>query len=944
MGTSEGEIIIGRQLSLWESSMSLAGSRLGPYEIVTLVGSGGMGEVYRARDPRLGRDVAIKVLPTAFSADPERLRRFEQEARAAAALTHPGILAVYDLGTEAGAPYIVSELLEGETLRDRLVRASAPASGTESAGLPVRKTVDYAIQLARGLSAAHERGIVHRDLKPENVFITTDGRVKILDFGLAKLTEPNAAMAGAGSLPTVHVETQPGMMLGTMGYMAPEQVRGQTADHRADIFAFGAILYEMVSGQRAFRGATPADTISAILDKDPPDLPMADRHIPPALARVVDRCLEKSPAARFQSTHDLAFALEGVSGHSESGTVIAPRIAPRKNRREQLAWGVAGVLALVAVAAVAAYVRRPIEEPPAIRFSLHAPDGVAFVPTAGFAISPDGRRIVFPASRTVGGAQLLWVRSLDSLEARTLPGTEFTGPPASPFWSPDGRFIAFFADGKLKKIDITGGGPQSLCDVTGIFTGGTWGRDDVILFATTGAALLRVSAAGGQPTPATTLDRGRQEANHRRPSFLPDGRHFTYVAQPGNAIYIGSLDSSETTRLLNADSAAVYSAGHLLFVRQGTLLAQTFDAGRLKVSGDVVPIAESIGSNAAAAGAGFAASESGVVVYALGATAVNANQLKWFDRSGKELGSIGTPADFRGIELSPDERRLAEHQHEAVGGGDLWMRDLARETTTRLTFGAHNSGPVWSPDGTRIAFGANPPPPGQQPLPDGYGGTFNLYEKRADGTGDATLLLDSATSKLPQGWKQPTSWSPDGQLLVFEMIDPKTSFDLWALPLTGDRTPRPLVRSEFQEAEGAISPDGRWLAYTSNETRRLEIYVRPLSGSAGKWQISTTGGAYPRWRHDGKELFFVSRDRKVTAVDVNASGSAIEFGRPRALFEVRLAPQFFTGNALNGNANAPWPYVVTRDGQRFLVSVDTSQPATEAPLTVVVNWQAALRK
>ena len=877
--------------------MSFAsGSRLGPYEIVSLLGSGGMGEVYRARDPRLGRDVAVKVLPTAFSADPDRLRRFEQEARAAAALNHPAILAVHDIGTEAGAPYIVSELLEGETIRERLNRGFTSGSSAEPGGLAIRKAVDYAIQIARGLSAAHEKGIVHRDLKPENLFITADGRVKILDFGLAKLTEPSVPLA-AGSLPTAPLETQQGMMLGTMGYMAPEQVRGLAADHRADIFAFGAILYEMLSGQRAFRGATAADTISAILDKDPPDLPMTERHIPPALARVVDRCLEKSPAARFQSTHDLAFALEGLSSHSESGIVAGLRPVSRLNRREQLAWALASLLALVVAGGTVQYLRRPVDDQATLRFSIRSPEGAAFVGggVGSLAMSPDGRRIVFAATRSSGGGQMLWMQPLDSLEARVLPGTEHGGS-AGAFWSPDGRSVAFFADGKLKKIDIAGGAPQTLCDVANGSTGGTWGREGVIVFGTLAGGLWRVPASGGQPVAVTTLDAGRQEGSHRRPAFLPDGRRFTYVAQPGNTIYVGSLDSTAVTSLLKADSQAMYSAGYLVFVRQGTLFGQPFDAGKLKVSGEAIPIADSIGSNASVAGAGYSASENGVLMYVRGAGGgASPNQLTWFDRNGKPAGSIGSVADYRGIELSPDEQRLAEHPHEAVGGGDLWLRDLSRETTTRLTFGAHNTSPVWSPDGAHIAFGSNRPASGQ-PLADGYAGIFNLFEKRADGTGDMTVLLDSVAAKLPPGWKQPTSWSPDGQLIVFELLDPKTSYDIWAVPLNGDRKPRPLLQTEFQELEGQISPDGRWLAYASNETRRLEVYVRPLSAAAGKWQISTGGGSYPRWRRDGKELFYLSRDRKLMAVQINSSGPAIEAGIPHALFDVRLAGVFNSGN------------------------------------------------
>jgi len=492
--------------------------------------------------------------------------------------------------------------------------------------------------------------------------------VKILDFGLAKLIEPSGALAAAGSLPTVAVETQPGMMLGTMGYMAPEQVRGHAADHRSDIFSFGAILYEMLSGQRAFRGATAADTITAILDKDPADLPVAERHIPPALARVVDRCLEKSPAARFQSTHDLAFALEGVSGHSDASVMAATpaHAAPKRNRREQLAWGIAALLALGLAAVILQSMRRPVEQQTAIRFPIRPPQLAAFAGGGGLslAISPDGRRIVFGVSPAGGGSQTLWLRSIDGLEARQLPGTEHGGN-SSAFWSPDSRFLAFAADNKLKKLDVSGGAPQTLCDLPGPPTGGTWGRDGVIVFGSGQAGLFRVPAAGGRPTAATTLASG--EVNHRRPSFLPDGRRFTYVAQPGNAVYVGSLDSPTVTKVLSADSQAVYSAGHLMFVRQATLFAQPFDAERLVSSGEAVPVAEQVATNAPVAGAAFAASKSGSVVYVTGGGAAIADQLTWFDRSGKATGTEGATADFRGIELSPDERHLAEHPHEAPG-------------------------------------------------------------------------------------------------------------------------------------------------------------------------------------------------------------------------------------------------------------------------------------
>jgi Tol biopolymer transport system component len=935
--------------------MSLApGMRLGAYEVSAPLGAGGMGEVYRARDPRLGRDVAIKILPSALSADADRLRRFEQEARAAAALNHPSILAVYDVGaSDDGAPYIVSELLEGESLRSRLSRSRADVSSSASldaGGLPLRKVIDYAVQLANGLAAAHEKGIVHRDLKPENLFVTTDGRVKILDFGLAKLTEAAAALAGTSQLPTTPADTAPGMLLGTMGYMAPEQVRGQIADHRSDIFAFGAILYEMLSGHRAFRGATTADTISAILDKDPPDLPVVERRIPPALARIVDRCLEKQPAARFQSTRDLAFALEALSStQAEAGSAVTASIsiadrAPRRVVRMML-WALGAALAVVSAAALAMVYeqRRSLSGDGSTRFTIATPADATFGPSntgPAFAVSPDGKRLVFSAQRGSSPPQL-WVRAMDSLEARLLVGTEGANP--SVFWSPDSVSVAFFADGKLKKIDASGGPSQTICDAPPANYGGSWNRDGTILFSSRGAALFRVSASGGQPTPAT-----KQGSTQRWPFFLPDGRHFLYQAGSGNVIYAGALDSADEKRVLLGDSRAQYDSGYVLVVRQGTLVAQRFDPGRLEVSGEPFPVAEQIRLNLITGAATFSVSGEGVLVYRTGAPANAVGRLTWFDRTGKALGSIEKPNDYRGVELSPDGRRAVIHAHDNIIGGDLWLFDLIRETSSRLTFGGHNSSPVWSPDGTLVAYTSNGPVGAAEASKRGpYDGTFNLYEKRADGTGDPVLLLDSVAAHQPTAWKQPTSWSRDGRHLIYEAYDPKTQFDLWELPLPSD-TPRLLLRSEFNEFEATLSPDGRWLAYTSEETQRREVYVRPFANTPGKWQISTSGGSLARWRDDGRELFYLSSDRQMMAVDVKSGNPAFEAGIPHVLFDARgINNVFFSVPNQNGSgAKAPIPYTVTADGQRFLMAVDqpTSAQTVAEPLTVVLHWPLAVAK
>ncbi|HMB81523.1 MAG TPA: protein kinase, partial [Vicinamibacterales bacterium] len=557
-----------------------SGTRLGPYEIVAPLGAGGMGEVYRARDGRLGRDVAVKVLATNLAAEGERLQRFEQEARAAAALNHPNILALYDIGTHEGTPYLVTELLEGETLRETL-----------SAGLvPVRKAIEYAVHIAHGLAAAHERGIVHRDLKPENVFVTDDGRVKILDFGLAKLTQPEPSLAGVTALPTTPPNTMAGVVLGTVGYMSPEQVRGLTADHRSDLFAFGVVLYEMLSGTRAFHGDTAMDAMTAILKDQPTELPIAERKIPPALARIVDRCLEKNPTARFQSTRDLAFALESLSSTSTSSGASEPIVgfAEKPHGSRRTAWTIACASSLVAVASIAAaftlYLRPAAVEQPSIQFAVMPPDG--WTMTGDPHISPDGRRLAFVATDK-DTRTMVWVRSLDAVTAQLLKGTENAG---SLFWSPDSMFLAFVADGKLKKIAVAGGPPQY---IAGAASGGAWGPDGTILFKESiSAALSRVSASGGAVTSATTLNAG--ESRHVHPHFLPDGQHFLYNSFPGaKGAFVGSLGSNGRKQILqDVDVDMHYAQGCVFFTRAGTLMAQRFDTTRLTLSGEPSPVAE----------------------------------------------------------------------------------------------------------------------------------------------------------------------------------------------------------------------------------------------------------------------------------------------------------------------------------------------------------------
>ena len=909
-----------------------------------------MGEVYRARDSRLGRDVAIKILPSAFSADSERLHRFEQEARAAAALNHPNILAVFDLGQHEGAPFIVSELLEGDTLRERFAEASGRSedrplhekgsplhengSGRASARptpLPVRKAIEYAIQIAHGLAAAHEKGIVHRDLKPENVFVTSDGRVKILDFGLAKLTEVERAPAGASQAAT-QSNTHPGVILGTLGYMAPEQVRGLAADHRADIFAFGVVLYEMLAGRRAFLRDTPADTMTAILKDDPPDLPADDRQIPPTLTRIVNRCLDKSPAARFQSAGDLAFALEALSSQSGPAPVLTAQIPePRAARtRDRLVWTLVVALTVVSVAAVTMYFRRPSGPVEATRFFVSPPEGWTLarqmlsgtVAAAGpLAVAPDGRQVAFVAQNASGGT-LIWVRSLDTLAAKGLVGTERGG---SPFWSPDSRSVGFFADGKLKKIDIAGGPPVTLCDAAAGISG-SWSRDNVIVFSPApGTALQKVSASGGAPTVATVNQEG--DSGHARPFFLPDGRHFLYRAVTGGGsatrgpAFVGSLDSTERTPLIDVDSTnVIYSQRHLLFLRGATLMAQPFDPDRLASTGEAFPVAEQVQVVGAVPYGFFSASDSGVLAYQTG-TAAGPPQVTWFDRAGQVLATVGKPAAYGDLALAPDGRRAMVSLAGGQGSSDLWLLDLGRDgLATRFTFDAthENFFPVWSPDGTQVAFSSN------------RNGRYDLYRKASSGASSESLLLTTNEEKGV------TSWSRDGRFLLY-YINLNTPSNMWVLPLSGDQKPVPFLQTPADEFNGQFSPDGRWVAYQSGESGRYEVYVAPSNTSAGvsggKWQISTGGGTSPSWRSDGKEMFYVSLapDTRLMAAAVRAQGAAFDVGTVVPLFAVRPPA-------------ARSYYQVSPDGKRFLVNMAPPEEATTTPITVVVNWTAGLKK
>jgi serine/threonine protein kinase/Tol biopolymer transport system component len=873
--------------------MALApGFRLGPYEIIALLGVGGMGEVYRARDPRLDRDVAIKVLPTGFASDREYLRRFEQEARAVAALNHPNILAVYDVGEHQSAPYIVSELLEGETLRSR---TSGP--------VPQRRALEYAQQIARGLAAAHERGIVHRDLKPENVFIKTDGSAKILDFGLAKLAQPHPLAAG-GNLSTLAQDTTPGAIMGTVGYMAPEQVRGEAADHRSDIFAFGAILYEMLSGRRAFAKETSAETLTAILKEDPSDLAAVDRAVAPGLSRIVNRCLEKSPAARFQSSQDLAFALGQLETASGASVAVRPTV-PRSSR--WLPWVLFAGAALAWLITSVLWRMTAAPETPAampVRFQIQPPGPVSFTASGNYiAVSPDGRWIAFAAG-SAGTQQGLWVQALDSLTATPLPGTERA---TQPFWSADSRHIGFFADGKLKRIAASGGPARTICDAD-LSTGAAWSQNGTIVVSSYRGPLMRVAAAGGVPVSASVLDSSRPDEGHVYPQFLPDGDHFLFYVRSTDperrGIYVQSLGSTEARRVVPAESRFVYVPGYLVYGRDGVLMAHPFDALNARVTGDPIATADRIEQAPETGNIVFSGSVAGVLVYR-DSSRMSVSRLVWRDRAGSEIGVIGDANTYRNPRLSPDGRRIAVELLDRLGNRDIWILD-DRGTASRFAGGAgRDASPVWSRDGKRIAWQGN----------------TSVYVKDVMGGREEVLRNEP--------WI-PDDWLHDGTGLLYHPGNPRA---VWLLPLAGpDRTPRPIVEGSSITTHARVSPDGQWVAFASTDSGTFQVYVQRLRTGTNRVPVSIEGGLQPKWRPDGRELFYLGLNGMLMSVPITLGESTVEALRPQPLFDTRIEPT--TGTIWH-------QYDVSPDGTRFLLTVPL---IAESAVTIVVNWPSLVTR
>jgi serine/threonine protein kinase len=885
-----------------------SGARIGPYEIQGTLGAGGMGEVYRARDTRVSRLVAIKVLGASDSRASTQ-QRFAQEAKALSGLNHPHICAFCDIGEEDGVQFLVMEYLKGETLASRLHRGGK---------LSIDEALRYAIEIADALDHAHRCGVVHRDLKPSNIMLTRSG-AKLLDFGLAKRRAPAIVGDVSDGPQSTQSLTIDGAILGTPSYMAPEQLHGADADARTDIFAFGQVVYEMLTGRRAFDGASQASVIAAILERNPEPLSASQTLAPPLLESILMRCLAKAPDDRWQTASDLGQALTWIAQGATETTGISDA---RRVRRSGLpgAWlaGLLVVIAAVTMMFIFRLFRNGLPDVDPIRFVISPPEGTSFTQSSAFmALSPDGRSLAFVTS-SQGGQVSLWIRSLDSLTAH-----EIASGGVQPFWSPDSRFIGFYVRGKLEKIDAAGGVAQTLAD--SLSQPGAWSRDGVILFRPkSDGGLSQISAAGGPTTAVTSLDHSLGETSHEWPQFLPDGRHFVYLARStepehDSVLYLASIDSRERVPLFRSDSQVTYvPPGFLISMAGNALLARPFDASRLRVTGEPMAIADHVERNPDSHRGAFSVSQTGVLAYR---SLIGDTELVWFDRTGQRMQKLGAPARYSNPALSPDNRQLAVARVDPeTGTTDIWLYELARTVFSRFTLDpASDDMPLWTPDGSHIVFKSS------------RNKTFAFYQQASSGSGPDEVMLSGLG---PQA--TPLSWSPDGQFLVFAANGGPQRNALWLLPSFGDRKPFPYLRAPVNELQGQVSPNGRWMAYESNESGRNEVYVRSFPSGEGRRQISTNGGLEPAWRSDGNELFFLAANQDLMAVAVKPN-SISDAGAPTRLFGTAMeAGTIMTTYTRN-------QYVVAADGQRFLIN-QSAGPAPNSPVTVIVNWAAALKK
>ncbi len=888
--------------------MSLkAGTKLGHFEIQSALGAGGMGEVYRAIDTRLNRTVAVKVLPSHLSANTDLKQRFEREARAVSSLNHPHICTLHDIGHQNGIDYLVMEFLEGETLAEKLTKGA----------LPIEQTVRYGIQIADALHNAHKQGIVHRDLKPGNIMLTKSG-AKLLDFGLAKFEA--AAQLKSDSLSELATEerelTAEGTIMGTFQYMSPEQLEEGRADTRTDIFALGAVLYEMATGKKAFIGKSRASLITAIMSAEPHPISSIQPLTPRALERLIKICLAKDPDLRWQTAHDVMLELQGILESISQPEASATAMVSHRSF-QKLPWVLTALGALAAAAFAVAYFSKslPQHQKSAIQLSIHPPDPSAFFTGTGpVAISPDGKYVAF--NNNADGRRTLWLRPLKEPEARQLPGTEHS---TNPFWSPDSRYIAFFARGKLMKISISGGRPQVLCDASRN-RGGFWGNSNIIIFADQpNGPLYQVPADGGKPKQVTELDQSAGELTHRFPVFLPDGRHFLYLirfTKKNQGIYSGSLDSSEKRFVLDSGSRVSYAPpGYLLYLKDFAMLAQSFDPQSLRIQGEAFPIAKR-GRMSATGQSAISVSDNGVIAYWPGQ--LSDVEFLWYGRNGVQQGQVGeleNSVDSRFHRLSPDGTQVAWLRGDPDAlTPDVWVTDISRNVSTRLTYRPEfDETPVWSPDGKSVVY-----------CRATLTNTPNILLMSSTGAGEEQVLLKESLYL--------SDWSSDGKFIAGYRYGKRN--DIWVMNFL-EKKISPYLQTEFDEFQASFSPDGGWIAYTSDESGDYEVYVQSFPVSGKKWRISADGGAQPRWRRDGKELFYLSLDRKVVAVEVNGNAGNFVAGVPRVLFKAPITASTFYPYGSD--------YDVTADGQRFLVSSSTATAQSSPPINVILNWTDLIR-
>jgi hypothetical protein len=879
------------------------GDRVGPYTVTGELGAGGMGEVYRARDAKLGRDVAIKILPRIFTSDPERLARFEREARMLASLSHPHIGAIYGLEESDNIRALVLELVEGPTVADRLAKGP----------LPVTEALGIATQIADALEAAHDKGIIHRDLKPANIKITSAGVVKVLDFGLAKAAV--GSEAGVTQSPTVTVgATREGAIFGTAAYMSPEQARGKAVDKRTDIWAFGCVLYELLTGKDAFRGETVSDTIAAVLEREP-DWQVLPPETPAKIRDLLRRCLQKDCQHRLRDIGDARIEVEEALAAPAMTEPSAAAKGIGLRWQGALLWGLSFLL-LAVVTGLAIWNLKPTPPRPVSRFTITLPPeqqlaGLENGPAV--ALSPDGTQLAYAARQ--GATQQLYLRAMDGLEAKPIPGTEGV---VNPFFSPDGQWVGFFAGGKLKKVSVSGGTALTLGDAPSPH-GASWGNHGMIAFAPENVSVLQqVPDVGGVRQPLTRFEKG--EVLQRWPEFLPGGKAVLFAAGTNalnfsNAqVAVQSVGTGQRRNLIQGATHPLYAPpGHLVYAQGGSLMAVPFDPQRLTATGVAVPVVEGVLQSPVSGAAQYSFSATGSLVYVPGGVQSAPSRLAWVSRNGAEQPLAAPAHAYRGPRLSPDGRRVAVSIVEQET--QMWLYDLARDTLTRFTFEGHaNYSLAWTPDGKRIALNSNKE------------GPLNLFWQLADGSGSLERLTTNENTHAP------VSWSPDGQLLAFFEVNPTTGYDIWVLRL-GDRKAQPFLRTPFNESVPQFSPDGRWLAYLSDESGRYEIYVQPYPGPGAKWQISTEGGTEPLWNRSGRELFYRNGD-KMMAVDI-ATQPGFTAGKPRMLFEGQYLP-----------TPATFPnYDVAPDGQRFLMLKPSEQTAS-APtqINVVLNWTEELKR